>query len=151
MINILITDDNPNIRAGVKQIISEEIDMKINGEAENGMQTLELLKNNKYDLLILDINLPDINGLEVLHNLKHSEYKIPVLILSVFPEEQFALKMIEAGAIGYLNKMDVSDNLIYAINKVMAGEYYFKSTLSEDVTASIHNFIEKIRGDNLLC
>ena len=149
MIKILITDDNPGIRVGVKQLISDEDEMMVSGEAETGMQTMDLLKKNFYDLLILDVNLPDTNGFEILKNINISEIPIPVLILTVLPDEQFAAKMIEAGASGYLNKMDASDNLICAIKKVMNGECYFKSSLSEELISSIRKVKGKNRSEKL--
>jgi DNA-binding NarL/FixJ family response regulator len=149
MINIIIADDHPIIRYGLKQIISDEDDMKITGEAETGMKVLELLKQNEYDILILDINLPDINGMEVLNKIKHSRYNLPVLILSVLPEEQYAIRMIETGASGYLNKMAVSDELIFAIRKVVEGGYYIKPSLSENMMSILNNDRRKILHNSL--
>ena len=139
MIKILIADDHPMIRYGLKQIISEQKDIKVTGEAENGKQVFEFLKKNEYDLLILDLNLPDINGVEILKKLKHSKYKIPVLILSAFPEEQYAVRLIKAGASGYLNKIAVADLLIDAIRKIISGGHYISSALSEKLVSAITN------------
>ena len=139
MIKILIADDHPMIRYGLKQIISEQKDIKVTGEAENGMQVFEFLKKNEYDLLILDLNLPDINGIEILKKLKHSKYKIPVLILSAFPEELYAVRLIKAGASGYLNKIAVADLLIDAIRKIISGGHYISSALSEKLVSAITN------------
>ena len=139
MIKILIADDHPMIRYGLKQIISEEKDIKISGEAENGKQVFDLLKKNEYDLLILDLSLPDMNGAEILKKLKHSKYKIPVLILSAFPEDQYAVRLIKAGASGYLNKMAVGDLLITAIRKIISGGHYISSALSEKLVSAITN------------
>ena len=139
MIKILIADDHPMIRYGLKQIISEQKDIKVTDEAENGKQVFEFLKKNEYDLLILDLNLPDINGVEILKKLKHSKYKIPVLILSAFPEEQYAVRLIKAGASGYLNKIAVADLLIDAIRKIISGGHYISSALSEKLVSAITN------------
>jgi two-component system, NarL family, invasion response regulator UvrY len=124
MINILIADDHPLIRYGLKQIIAAEDDIIISGEAENGTQALELVKVNDYDMLILDLSMPDINGFEVLKRLKLIKPKLPVLILSAYPAEQYAEKCIKEGAVGYLSKIAASNQLITAIRKVMSGEKY---------------------------
>ncbi len=124
MIKILIADDHPIIRYGLKQIIADEEDMVISGEAENGTQVFDLLNVNDYDIFILDLSMPDINGLDVLKRLKIIKPNLPVLILSALPEEQYAVKCIKAGAVGYLNKIAASSQLIYAIRKIIAGENY---------------------------
>ena len=139
MIKILIADDHPMIRYGLKQIISEQKDIKVTDEAENGMQVFEFLKKSEYDLLILDLNLPDINGIEILKKLRHSKYKIPVLILSAFPEELYAVRLIKAGASGYLNKIAVADLLIDAIRKIISGGHYISSALSEKLVSALTN------------
>jgi DNA-binding NarL/FixJ family response regulator len=130
MIKILIADDHPLIRYGLKQIISDEDDMTLSGEAENGMQALELVKSNDYDVFILDVIMPDINGLEVLKRVKYIKPKLPVLILSAFLEEQCAVESIKTGAAGYLNKNAVSGQLIKAIRKILAGEKFISPALS---------------------
>jgi DNA-binding NarL/FixJ family response regulator len=131
MIKILIADDHPIIRTGLKQIISEENNMKITGEAENAAQLFELIKKNEYDILILDISLPDLSGLEVLSKLKNMKQRIPVLILSALPEEQYAVRVIRAGASGYLNKITATDQLVNAINKIISGGRFISPELSE--------------------
>jgi two-component system, NarL family, invasion response regulator UvrY len=124
MINILIADDHPLIRYGLKQIISSESDIVITGEAENGKRALELAELNDYDIFILDLSMPDINGFEVLKRLKLTKPKLPVLILSAYPAEQYADKCIKEGAAGYLNKIAASSQLITAIRKIISGEKY---------------------------
>jgi two-component system, NarL family, invasion response regulator UvrY len=149
MIKILIADDHPIIRHGLKQIISEESDMKISGEAENGNRIFELLKKGKFDILILDISLPDINGIEVLNKLKHSYPDLPVLILSAHPEDQYALRTIQAGAMGYLNKITASDQLVNAIRKVISGGYYTSTSLSEKLLSALKNNKKNLRHEDL--
>ena len=137
MIKILIADDHPIIRYGLKQIIADEDDMVINGEAENGTQALELAKSNDYDLLVLDLSMPDINGLEVLKRIKSIKPNLPVLILSALPEEQYAVKCIKAGAVGYLNKISASSLLINAIRKILEGEKYLSYSLSKQLITDL--------------
>jgi DNA-binding NarL/FixJ family response regulator len=139
MIKILIADDHPMIRYGLKQIISEQEDMKVTGEAESGKQTLDLLKKNQYDLLILDVSLPDINGMEIIKKLRHSKHRIPILVLSALPEDQYAIRIVKAGASGFLNKMAVSEQLIDAIRKIIAGGYHISQSLSEKLISVLKN------------
>ena len=135
MVKILIADDHPIIRQGLKQIISDEEDMMVAGEAETGMQAIELSKSNQYDILILDINLPDMNGLEILKIIKASVPELPVLILSVYPEDQYAIRSIKSGASGYLNKFSANIQLINAIRKIISGENYLSPSLSNHRTS----------------
>jgi DNA-binding NarL/FixJ family response regulator len=149
MIKILIADDHPIIRHGLKQIISEEDDMKVSGEAESGGKIFELLKKNQYDILILDISLPDINGLEVLGKLKRSNPDLPVLILSAHSEEQYALRAIQAGAMGYLNKITATEQLVNAIRKIISGGYFTSDTLSDRLLSVLKGNKKSIRHEDL--
>lgn len=139
MIKLLVADDHPMIRYGLKQIISEHQDMVVSGEADSGKQILDLLKKNEYDIMILDISLPDINGVEIIKKLRHSKYKIPILVLSALPEDQYAVRIIKAGASGFINKMAVSEQLINAIRKILAGGYYVSPALSEKLISVLKN------------
>jgi two-component system, NarL family, invasion response regulator UvrY len=149
MIKILIADDHPIIRHGLKQIISEESDMEVTGEAENGNRVYELLKNNNFDILILDISLPDINGIEILNKLKRNYPELPVLVLSAHPEDQYALRTIQAGAMGYLNKITASEQLVSAIRKIISGSYYTSPTLSDKLLSVLKDNRKKIRHEDL--
>jgi two-component system, NarL family, invasion response regulator UvrY len=149
MIKILIADDHPIIRHGLKQIITEESDMKISGEAESGTAIFELLKKNKYDILILDISLPDINGIEVLNKLKKTYPDLPVLILSAHPEDQYALRTIQAGAMGYLNKIAATEQLVNAIRKVISGGYYTSAALSDRLLSVLKENKKSVRHEDL--
>jgi two-component system, NarL family, invasion response regulator UvrY len=124
MIKILIADDHPLIRNGLKQMLSEEEDMRVISEAENGRKIFELLEQNDYDLLILDLNLPDINGIEVLKKLKSAKPYLRVLVLSAYLEERYAMICLKEGAAGYINKMAANEQLVIAIRKVLSGEYF---------------------------
>ncbi|HPQ45406.1 MAG TPA: response regulator transcription factor [Syntrophales bacterium] len=133
-IQILIADDHPIIRAGLKQIISETNDMTIADEAGNGQEVLNLVRKKKYDLLLLDISMPGRNGLEILKELKSEYPKLPVLILSIYPEEQYAVRAFRAGASGYLTKESAANELISAIYKIVKGGRYVSESLAEELT-----------------
>ncbi len=139
MVKILIADDHPIIRYGLKQIIADEDDMMISGEAENGKQVFDLLNKHEYDILILDLSMPDINGLEVLKRLKIIKPNLPVLILSAHPEEQYAVKCIKAGAKGYLNKIAVSSLLINAIKRILEGEIFLSPSFYKQIISDLDN------------
>ena len=139
MIRILIADDHPIIRNGMRQMISDEEGMKIEGEAENGRQVFELLSNNNYDILILDLCLPDMNGMEILKKVKKSNPNMPVLILSALPEEPYAINLIKSGANGYVNKIAASEQLINAIKAVIGGKLYINPELSDRLIPILNN------------
>jgi len=130
-INILIVDDHPIVREGLKQIISETSDMTVADEAGNGRETLDLVRKKEYDLLLLDISMPGRSGLEILKELKSEYPKLPVLILSIYPEEQYAVRAFRAGASGYLTKASAPNELISAIRKIVSGGRYVSESLAE--------------------
>jgi DNA-binding NarL/FixJ family response regulator len=132
MIRIIIVDDHPIIRYGLRQIIMEEDDMKIISEAESGEQLFKLLDKNEYDILILDICLPDMDGLQILKIVKQSKPNLPILMLSALSEGQYAMKAIKDGASGYLNKIAASDQLIKAIREILAGRTYVNSSIRQE-------------------
>jgi len=148
-IRILIADDHPIIRTGLKQIISDVEDMVISGEAENASQVFELLQKNDYDMLILDISLPDLSGLEVLSKLKNLRIKIPVLILSALPEDQYAIRVIKAGASGYLNKIVATEQLVPAIRKIVSGGHFISEHLTEKLISAMNKTDGKYRHEKL--
>ncbi|SEB11836.1 response regulator [Pedobacter hartonius] len=128
---ILIADDHSAIRIGVKQICTGEFPAVLFGEAINYADVFQKLKQNEWDILILDIDLPGRNGLEILKQIKAEKLKIPVLMFSFHSEEQIALRAMKLGAAGYLSK-DVADmELVKAINQIMAGKKYVSQSLSE--------------------
>jgi DNA-binding NarL/FixJ family response regulator len=139
MIRILIADDHAIVREGLKQIVQQTSDILVVAEASNAAETLEkvrsLLANHpeprKLDLLLLDISMPGRSGLDVLIEIKRDFPQLPVLILSFHPEEQYALRMLKAGASGYVTKESASDELIQAIRRVAAGGRYMSMPLAE--------------------
>ena len=131
MINILIADDHAIVREGLKQIVAEEPDIKVSGEAENANQVFELLKSQEINIIILDINMPGKSGLEALKDLRSEYPKIPVLILSMYSEEQYGLRAIKAGASGFLKKVSAPEELVKAIRKIFYGGKYISPELAE--------------------
>jgi len=131
MINILIADDHAIVREGLKQIVSSQSDMEVTGEAHNAQGVLDLVKARNWDVVVLDINMPGRNGLEVLKELKQERPRLPVLVLSVHPEEQYGIRVLKAGAAGFMNKESAPEELVTAIRKVIRGGKYLTPTLAE--------------------
>ncbi|HKA20302.1 MAG TPA: response regulator transcription factor [Blastocatellia bacterium] len=131
MIKILIADDHAIVRRGLKQIVSEQRDMIVGGEAENAREVLEMVRSNKWNVIVLDLNMPGRSGLEILKELKREQPKLPVLVLSVHPEDQYGIRVLRAGAAGYLTKDSAPDELVSAIRKVHRGGRYVSSSLAE--------------------
>jgi len=137
MIRIIIVDDHPVVRWGLKQILNGEPDVKVVGEAENAQQAFEIIRTIDCDAVVLDISLPGTNGVEILKQLKHEYKELPVLILSVHPEEQYAVRVMRAGASGYLTKESAPDELVRAIRKIISGGKYISSSLAERLITDI--------------
>lgn len=130
-IKILVVDDHSIVREGLKQILADSADMVVAGEASTAQEVLQKVRVGGYDMIIMDISLPDRNGLEALEQVKLINPKIPVLILSMHAEEQYATRAFKAGASGYLTKESASDQLIAAIHKVAQGGKYVSPSLAE--------------------
>lgn len=128
---ILIVDDHAVVRQGIKQILSEMDEKCEIGEASNGADGLRLLRNDKWDLVLLDIGLPGKNGIDVLKQIKAEWKKLPVLILSMYSEDQYALRAIRAGASGYMTKEMAPDELLNAISKVRKGGRFISPEVAE--------------------
>jgi len=149
MIKILIADDHPIVRQGFKQVLSETADLVVADEAGNGQEVLALVARKDYDVILLDISMPGKNGLEVLKELRITNTKIPVLILSIYPEEQYAIRALKAGASGYLTKASAPEELISAIRKVSRGGKYISSSLAEKIAYQLDGDAEKAPHDTL--
>jgi two-component system, NarL family, invasion response regulator UvrY len=133
MINILVADDHALIRKGMKQILNDTEDIRVTGEAENGMQAIKLAQANTYDLVLLDISMPDKNGIDVLKQLRINKPQLPVLILSMHEENHYALRSMKAGAAGYLSKQSAPTQLVTAIRQVASGKKYISTELAEEL------------------
>ncbi len=143
MVRILIADDHPIVRTGLKQILAEEPDILISGEAANTGEVLEFLWKNECDLILLDIGMPGRSGLEIIGEIKQVRQDIRVLILSIYPEEQYAVRALRAGASGYLTKASAPVDLIHAIRKVSGGGKYISQNLAEILASEIDRHSEK--------
>ena len=137
MIKILIADDHAIVREGLKQIVAEETDMKVTGEAANANELFELLASEDWEIVVLDINMPGKSGLEALKEMKTRNIKVPVLILSMFSEDQYGLRAIKAGAAGYLKKVSAPTELVSAIRKIVGGGKYIGPTLAEKLAENV--------------
>lgn len=137
MLKILIADDHPVVRRGLKQIIADNPDMAVVDEATNGWEVLNKVRASDYNVVLLDIAMPGKDGLDVLTQLKQEKPRLPVLMLSMYPEEQFAVRALRAGASGYLTKESAPDELVGAIRKVSAGGKYVSSALAEKLALDL--------------
>ena len=143
MLKILIADDHAIVREGLKQILAATPDMVVAGEATSGNEALKMARQTPYDLVLLDISLPGKNGLEVLKQLRLESARMPILMLSMYPEEQYALRALKAGANGYLTKESAPDELITAIGKVSRGGNYVSASLAEKLAAYLGRETDK--------
>jgi two-component system, NarL family, invasion response regulator UvrY len=143
MRRILIADDHSAIRNGVKLILADEFKDVEFGEAKNGVEVFRRIKEKKWDLLILDMDMPGRNGLEVLKQLKEEKENIPVLIFSMHPEEQIAVRALKSGAAGYLSKDSADTELVKAIQQILSGRKYITATLAEQLAAQLENPTDK--------
>jgi len=132
---ILIADDHAVVRHGLKQILADEFKRADFGEARTGQEALNRVWKEKWDVVVLDITMPGRSGLEVLREIKKSRPKMPVLVLSMHPEDQFAVRVLKAGAAGYMTKESAPEELVGAIKKVVAGGRHVSTALAELMAA----------------
>jgi len=134
---ILIADDHAVVRRGLKQILAEAFKRSVFGEAKNSQEVLECVWKEPWDIVILDLTMPGRSGLEVLQEIKRERPKLPVLILSMHPEDQFAVRLLKAGASGYMTKESAADDLVGAVKKAVAGGRYVSTHLAEKLASLI--------------
>jgi two-component system, NarL family, invasion response regulator UvrY len=134
---ILLADDHAVVRHGLKQILTDAFKRATYGEARNAQEALELVWKQDWDVVVLDITMPGRSGLEVLREIKHSKPRLPVLVLSMHPENQFAVRVLKSGASGYMTKESAPDELVGAVKKVLAGGRYVSTALAENLAASL--------------
>ena len=139
MLKILLADDHAVVRQGVKQILAEAFPQAIFGEAQNVPELLALVSGERWDIVVLDLAMPGGNGLEALKQIKHDHPPLPVLILSMYPEDQYAVRTIRAGAAGYLNKESAPEELVQAIRKVLHGGKYISPAVADELVLHARN------------
>ena len=149
MLRVIIADDHPIVLKGLKEILSEGFDKVMLDGTTTGYELMNHVQNNQYDVVLLDISLPDINGLEVLKEIKKKKPKLPVLIISMYPEEQYALRAMKAGAQGYLTKRSASDELVLAIRKILSGKRYVSPAFAEKMLYDFESNAEKLPHERL--
>lgn len=143
MTRIVIADDHAIVRSGLKQILTAESDFVVAGEAQNANELLKLLRQQNWDILVLDIGMPGRSGLEVLHDIKHEFPRLPVLVLSLHSPEVYAMRAIKAGASGYLNKDSAPTELVQALRKLRSGGKYLSPDMAEQLVFSLGTDTDK--------
>jgi len=133
MLNILLADDHPVVREGIKQIVSNAYGQVAFGEVNNAKELLVKLTSARWDIVLLDLSMPGSNGVEALKRIKHEQPELPVLILSMFPVDQYAVRTIRAGASGYLNKESAPEELVQAIKTVLRGGEYISPAAADEL------------------
>jgi two-component system, NarL family, invasion response regulator UvrY len=146
---ILLTDDHAVVRQGLKLILADHFKRAVFGEARSAQEALDRLEKAKWDVVVLDINMPGRGGLEVLREIKRLQPKLPVLILSMNPEDQFAVRMLKTGAAGYLTKESAGSELVGAIEKVVGGGRYISASLAERMASYLDMDIQKAPHERL--
>jgi two-component system invasion response regulator UvrY len=149
MLRVIITDDHPVVLKGLKEIISDGFDNVTIDVSSKGYELLNKISNNDYDIALLDISLPDINGLEVLKEIKKKKRKLPVLVLSMYPEETYAARALKNGAQGYLTKASAPDELLEAVKKILSGKKYISPAFAEKMMLDFESDTEKPPHENL--
>lgn len=146
---IVIVDDHELVREGLKKVLLKEPDIKLAGEANSAAELFKVLKETEVDLVILDITLPGRSGLDIIGDIKNLNPHLRVLILSMHPEERFALRALKAGAAGYLSKEAAAKELVNAVRKINSGGRYISSTLAEHLADNIDKEIGKLPHETL--
>jgi DNA-binding NarL/FixJ family response regulator len=149
VIRVLVVDDHAIVREGLKQVLSGIPDIVVAGEASDGLQALDQARKGMYDLVLLDIAMPRMNGMDVLKQLKSEMAHLPVLMLSMYPEEQYAIRTLKAGASGYLAKESAPEELIAAVRKVCSGGKYVTSSLAEKLAVYLDSDLDRPPHDRL--
>ncbi len=149
MIRVFVVDDHSVVREGVKRIIASTGDMEVAGEAGNGKEALQRISSTDYDVILLDLALPGMQGLDVLRALKVEKPALPVLVLSIYPEEEYALRVLKEGASGYLCKESVPSDLVKALRKVIRGGRHISDFLGERLAQAFVGDGNKLAHESL--
>ena len=146
---ILIVDDHALVRQGLGQLLADELEKAEVDEAANAREALELVEKKKFDAVVLDINMPGRSGFEVLQELRQRQPKLPVLVLTAYPEDQLAVRALEAGAAGYVTKQSANEDLVLALKKVLAGGSYISPALAEKIAGRMRRGLETAPHETL--
>lgn len=149
MKRILIADDHAIVRKGLKETLEEELGEVTFGEASTGQEVLEQVWHGKWDLVLLDIGMEGRSGLEALEEIQKARPKLPVIIISMYPEGEFGARALKAGAAGYLNKQSAPEELVIAVTKVFAGGQYITPALAECLAAQLRRNAERAPHETL--
>ncbi len=149
MISVLIVDDHPVVREGIKRIISGHPDMEVTGQASGGREAMEQVRKTRFDVAVLDISMPEESGIEVLKKIKTESPETKILVLSIYPEEQFAIRCLKGGALGYLNKDVATEELGSAIRQVAAGRRYVTHLMGERLANEMFYTAGKMAHESL--
>jgi len=149
MIRVLVADDHAIVREGLKQILAKSGDLAVAAEAANGNDVLKMVREQDWDVLVTDMSMPGRNGLELIKLVKAARPKLPVLVLSMYGEEQFAVRAIRAGASGYLNKESASEQLVVAIRKIASGGVYVSSAVADALLRNVRDGDRKLPHEQL--
>jgi two-component system invasion response regulator UvrY len=143
VLKILIADDHTVVRQGLKLILAGAFKATTFGEAQNVLELLDLLKKDNWDALVMDLTMPGNNGLDTLKQIKHDYPQVPVLILSMHPEDQYAVRTLKAGAAGYLTKESASEELVNALHKILRGGKYINASVAEKLLLDLGSETER--------
>jgi len=149
VVRVLIADDHAIVRRGLRETLVRELKDVVCGEAENSQRVLAQVQSHNWDLVILDISMPGRSGVDVLKDLKRERPKLPVLVLSMYAEDQYGKRMLKAGASGYMNKESAPEELIKAIRKVLAGGRYVSPSLAEKLALDMSTKAEQLPHERL--
>jgi two-component system, NarL family, invasion response regulator UvrY len=149
MTKILVADDHKLVRESIIKSLSVHLPEVVFGEAENATTVMGQVKKENWDLLILDLNMPGRNGLDIIKDIKEYRPEIPIVVLSMYPEDQFALRVIKAGAVGYLTKNTSSSELLKAIKSILKGEQYITRSIARLLTEGLRHDSDKLPHETL--
>lgn len=149
MVELLIIDDHTIVRHGLRQVVSDAADIKVSAEAGSSAEAIRLLRERSFDLVLLDISLPDKNGIETLKQIKRDKPLLPVIMLSMHAEDEFGVRAMKAGASGYVSKQNAHEQLVAAIRQVAAGRRYISPDLAEELARSIGESTDKLPHERL--
>jgi len=149
MIRVLVADDHPVVRIGLREILTQQRDIAVLGEAGTGAEVCKLVAQKAWDVIVLDVTLPDRSGLDVLKEIKRERPKLPILILSAYPEEEYAVRALRAGAAGYVTKKASPEELVRAVRRLAQGLRYMSPAAAEELIGALGNGLDQAPHERL--